>query len=70
VWWLEALIELLSGLPGESTVSVLIFLHTSPKSPQFLADILGQYTPLRVAYGQHGHSVEPGHIYLAPLTAI
>jgi two-component system, chemotaxis family, protein-glutamate methylesterase/glutaminase len=63
---LEALVELLSGLPGELIVSVLIVLHTAPESPQFLADILGQYTPLKVAYGQHGHSVEARHIYLAP----
>ena len=54
-----ALAELLSGLPGELSASVLIVLHTSPDSPQLLADILGGRTPLKVEYGQHGHSADP-----------
>ena len=63
---MAALTELLGGLPGELNASVLIALHTSPESPRLLADILGRCTPLKVEYGQHGHSVEPGHVYIAP----
>ena len=63
---LAALIKLLGGLPGEFNASVLIVLHTSPESPRLLADILGRSTKLKVAYGQHGQSVEPGHVYIAP----
>ncbi len=62
----EALIKLLGGLPGELNAAVLIVLHTSPESPRFLADILGRSTKLKVAYGQHGQSVQPGHVYIAP----
>ena len=61
-----ALTELLGGLPGELSASVLIVMHTSPDSPRLLADILARCTTLKVAYGQHGHSVEPGHVYIAP----
>ena len=63
---LAALAELLGGLPGELSASVLIVLHTSPDSPRLLADILGGGAALKVEYGQHGHSVEPGHVYIAP----
>ena len=61
-----ALTELLGGLPGELNASVLIVIHTSPESPRLLANILGRCTTLKVAYGQHGHPVEPGHVYIAP----
>ena len=63
---LDALSKLLGGLPGELNAAVLIVLHTSPQSPGLLAAILGQRTPLKVAYGEHGCSVERGHVYIAP----
>jgi two-component system, chemotaxis family, protein-glutamate methylesterase/glutaminase len=62
----EAVTRLLGGLPRELNASVLIVLHTSADSPRLLADILGRCTSLSVEYGQHGHSVEPGHVYIAP----
>ena len=63
---LDALSKLLGGLPGELNAAVLVVLHTSPDSPRLLAGILGERTLLKVAYGQHGCSIERGHVYIAP----
>jgi two-component system, chemotaxis family, protein-glutamate methylesterase/glutaminase len=62
----EALCKLARGFPSDLPASVLIMLHTSPKSPRFLAEIVGRYTPLPVSYGQQGEAVERGHVYFAP----
>jgi two-component system chemotaxis response regulator CheB len=63
---LDALITLVGGLPAGLNASLLIVLHSSPESPLYLANIFGRCTPLNVEYGQHGRSVESGHVYIAP----
>jgi two-component system chemotaxis response regulator CheB len=49
---LEALCRLVSGLSADLPAALLIVLHTSPRSPRLLADIVGRYTSMSVSYAQ------------------
>ena len=62
----QALCQLVSRLPGGFRGCLIIVLHTSPRSPRLLADILGRYTSLSVVYARPRDPVEPGRIYIAP----
>ena len=44
---IEALRELVAGLPADFSTPIAIVLHTSPQAPAILHDILSRSGPLR-----------------------
>ena len=62
----EALRQLLEDSSGRLDAALLVVLHTSPKSPRYLADMLGRCTRKKVSYGEHGLLIERGNVYIAP----
>lgn len=63
---LKALIEILSSLPSDFPVSIVIVKHLSPDYTSYLANILNRYTPLRVKQAEHGEKLSPSVVYVAP----
>ena len=62
---LEAVRELIAGLPADLPAAVLIVIHTSPTGPNMLAEILGRGSALPVSRASDGETLRPGHIYVA-----
>jgi two-component system chemotaxis response regulator CheB len=62
----EALSEIVAGLPGDFPASVFVVLHTSPQSPSVLADILDRAGPLPARYAVDRERIKPGRVYVAP----
>src|SRR2546430_13945991 len=62
----QALIELLEGLPANLPASLLVVLHTSPTSPGILPQILDRAGPLPVGHAYDGAKFKRGHVYVAP----
>jgi two-component system, chemotaxis family, protein-glutamate methylesterase/glutaminase len=63
---LNALSEVLSGLPKEFSVPVVVVQHLAPKYRSMMADILNRRTPLRVKQAENGELLQPGVVYIAP----
>jgi two-component system chemotaxis response regulator CheB len=63
---LEALCQVVSGLPKDFPAALLVVLHTSPQSPGLVARVVARSGQLPVAYGQHGETIMPGRVYIAP----
>ncbi len=61
----QALIELVSGLPPDFSASVLIVLHIPPYSASQLHLILGRVTTLPVVQAEDGMPIKLGQIYVA-----
>lgn len=57
---------ILSGLPKEFPVPVLIVQHMAEGFIQGFVEWLGQTSPLPVHVARHGEYILPGHVYLAP----
>ena len=62
----EALAELVSGLPRELPAPVLVVVHVLPTGRSMLPAILERAGPLPASSGRHGEKLERGHIYVAP----
>ena len=63
---IDALRELVSGLPADFPTPICIVLHTSPQAPAVLDAILSREGPLP-AVNVHGRRrMQPRHIYIAP----
>lgn len=62
----EALSELVAGLPRDLPAAVFVVLHIAPSTAASLADLLSGRGPLRAALALHGESIVPGRIYVAP----
>ncbi|MGI8643472.1 MAG: chemotaxis protein CheB [Thermomicrobiales bacterium] len=62
----EALGELVSGLPGDLPASVFVVLHTPPTATSQLPAILARSGPLPVVHATDGMAIEHGRIYVAP----
>ena len=62
---LEAVRELVAGLPADFPAAVLIVIHTSPTGPNMLAEILSRGSALPVSTASDGETLRPGHIYVA-----
>jgi two-component system chemotaxis response regulator CheB len=62
----QALCELLAELPDSLDVAMLVVLHTSPKSPRYIVDMLSKCTRMKVSYGEQGLPIERGNVYIAP----
>src|SRR5215218_4372253 len=62
----EALMQLVAGLPAELPASVFVVLHTAPTSESVLPEILSRSGALPASAARDGERHERGHIYVAP----
>ncbi|RMG39444.1 MAG: chemotaxis-specific protein-glutamate methyltransferase CheB [Planctomycetota bacterium] len=62
----KALVSILSTLPAHFAVPVLVVQHIATGFTQALAQWLDGCTPLAVKLAEHGESLRPGTVYLAP----
>jgi two-component system chemotaxis response regulator CheB len=63
---IEALRQLVGGLPPDFPAPICVVLHTSPQSPGLLGKILADAGALPTATAATGMKLEPGHVYVAP----
>ena len=57
-----ALLNLLSGLPADFPLPILLVQHLSAKLPSKLPEVLGYRTALRVKWAEYGELMKPGTI--------
>lgn len=62
----EALVELVAGLPADLPVPVLVTLHVGQHARSNLPRILSRSGPLPAAHAGHGEPLVAGRIYVAP----
>lgn len=62
----EALRDLVSGLPADFAAAVVVVLHLPPAGVSSLPAILGRAGPLPAESARHGGTLRPGRIYTAP----
>lgn len=62
----EALIELVGGLPEDLPAAVLVVVHLSEESSSALPKILDRSGPLEAVSPEDGGRLKRGHIYVAP----
>ena len=62
----EALGQLVAGLPADLPAAVFLVLHMQPGFTSVLPELLSRRGPLRAAHAIHGEPIVPGRIYLAP----
>lgn len=63
---IQALQEILSGLPASFPAPIAIVQHRSRHHPDLLARVLGWHTPLRVKLVEESETLRPGTVYVAP----
>lgn len=63
---LKALIQLLSRLPSDFRVPIVIVQHLDPRHRSMMADILHRRTSLQVKQAEVGDCLSPGMVYIAP----
>lgn len=63
---LEAITELLSKMPADAGVALLIVQHLEPSRPSMLVDILSRQTPLKVEEAVDGTLVGIDRVYVIP----
>lgn len=62
---LEAVGAILSGLPADFAVPILVVIHVHPKYISHAAEILHRQTKLKVKDAQVGDRIQSGTVYLA-----
>ena len=62
----EALAQLVSGLPDDLPAAVFAVLHLPPQAPSHLSQILARYGPLPASQPRDGEPIRHGRIYVAP----
>src|SRR4051812_16830079 len=62
----EALRQLVAGLPPELPAAVFVVLHVSPGGTSVLPQILARQTRMSVATATDGEAIQRGRIYVAP----
>src|SRR4051812_24852941 len=62
----QALQELMRGLPADFPAAIFVVVHTSPSSPGILPQILDRAGPLPASHADHGQRIRKGRIYVAP----
>ncbi len=62
----EALRLVLSGLPATFPAAVVVVQHRTTQEPNFLPEVLGRKTTLRVKLAEEGEALRPGTVFLAP----
>lgn len=63
---IKALSSVLSALPSEFPLPIIIVQHLHPNSDSYLARILGQKCGLKVKQADEKEKIEKGVVYLAP----
>lgn len=63
---IEALSTILSELPQDFPVPIVIVQHRSARQPNLLTNVLQRRTPLKVCLVTGGERLQPGTVYLAP----
>jgi len=61
-----ALVALLSAVPADFPVPILVVQHLSATLPSNLPTVLGYRTPLMVKWAEQGELLRPGRVYVAP----
>ncbi len=61
-----ALSRILTELPEDFPVPMIVVQHLDPRHRSLLAEILSRRTPLRVRQAHHGAKLMPGNVYIAP----
>ena len=62
----QALEQLLSGLPADFPVPIAVVQHRTTRQPDLLAKVLSRHTPLMVKLAEQFEAIQPGTVYLAP----
>lgn len=62
---LKAISTILSGLPEDFPVSIVVVQHLDPKHPSLMAEILARHTPLHVSEARQGEILERSKVYIA-----
>ena len=62
----EALQEMVAGLPADLDACVLVSVHISPSARSRLPQILSRYGPLAATHATDGQRLRPGTIVIAP----
>jgi two-component system chemotaxis response regulator CheB len=62
----QALQELVAGLPADLKAAVFVVLHISPYGRSALPEILGRVSALPVRHPDNGEIIQPGRVYVAP----
>ncbi len=63
---LAALSEVLSGLPADFPVPMVVVQHLDPRHRSLMAEILHRRTKLNVVEATDGAKLEPSTVYIAP----
>lgn len=63
---IEALAEVLAGLPADTPARISVVLHTAAAGSTRLLQVIRRQSPLPVVYGESGGRLEPGVVHLAP----
>jgi two-component system chemotaxis response regulator CheB len=63
---IPALITLLSALPADFPVPILVVQHLSAKLPSRLPEVLGRRTDLAVKWAEDGERMGAGTVHVAP----
>lgn len=62
----EALAQMVQGLPRDLPASVFVVLHVSPHGTSLLPQILSRQETLPAHHARNGEPIVPGQIYVAP----
>ncbi len=63
---LKALSGLLSGLPSDLPVPILIVQHLEPRHKSLMAGILQRHCKMKVKEAMHEETMQPSTVYIAP----
>lgn len=63
---LKALSQLLSGLPSDLRVPILIVQHLDPRHKSLMAEILQRHCTMKVKEGGQEEMIQPSTVYIAP----
>lgn len=63
---IQAVAEILAGLPASFSLSVIIVLHLHKRQDDYLIQFYNDLTPLLVEEAAEKEKIVPGHIYVAP----
>ena len=66
---IEALKEVVRGLPADFPAAMLVVIHLPPESPGLVPQILARVAALPVAHGSDGEELRRGRVYVAPADA-
>lgn len=63
---IEAITELLKGIPADTGMAFLLVLHLDPHHESSLKELFGRATPMPVEEARNRRRVEPNRVYVIP----